>query len=417
MRKNIALASTLVAVILALVLSACGSSDSGGSSVLALGLEGPLTGNRADIGKAMVQATQMAVDVINKNGGVDGHQVKLYTQDDAGDPVDALPAVHTLINVNNAVAIVGPISLTEAAILPAVDQANIPDMMWGGGSQFDAITDPHFFRMSPSDTEQAQAMVYYASKQGWTKIALAFDSSAGSQALVAPIQTAAQHLGITITANISFTPGQSNYNSEVSAVYSTHPQAVLGQFDTDTAGVFFGEVKQQGDLSTPFIGTNIFYSSAWFNAVGASIASGPVYILNSSPTGGKGADALLALMKQYYGYTTPPNGFEYTYDGAITWALGADEAGTWSWPQVEQGIMDVTTTNATSGTLCTDYPSCYALIKQGKKIKFEGSASSVTFNQYHNVYGPFAVLQFKSDGSTSQLNTYTAQEIQSAFNG
>ncbi len=115
------------------LVSACGSGGGGGnsSSVLALGLDGPLTGNRADIGKAMVQAAQMAVDIINKNGGVDGHQVKLYTQDDAGDPVDALPAVHTLLNVDNVVAIVGPVSLTEAAILPAIDQANIPNLMWG----------------------------------------------------------------------------------------------------------------------------------------------------------------------------------------------------------------------------------------------------------------------------------------------
>ncbi len=415
MRIGIARAGIAVAICASLLVSACGTTGGGNSaSVLALGLEGPMTGSRADIGKAMTQAAQMAVDIINQNGGVDGHQVKLYVQDDAGDPVDALPAVHTLINVDNAVAIVGPISLTESAILPAIDEANIPNMMWGGGSAFDAVSDPHFFRMSPSDTEQAQSMVYYAYKQGWTKIALAFDSSAGSQSLVAPIQAAAKQLNMTITANVSFTPGLSNYNSEVSAIYAGHPQAVLGGMDTDTAGVLFGEIKQQGDQTTPFVGTNIFYSSAFFDAVGASIASGQVYILNSSPTGGQGATALLADMKAKYGYTTPPNGFEYTYDGVMAWAVGADQAGTWTWPKVEQGILDATT--KPNNTLCTDYPTCAQLIKQGKQVKFEGSASSVTFNQFHNVYGPFAVLKFNADGSTSQLATYSAQEIQTAFN-
>lgn len=417
MTKSKALAGTLVALITVLVLSACGGSGSGsgGSSDIALGLEGPMTGSRADIGKAMAQAAQMAVDVINKNGGVDGHQVKLYTQDDAGDPVDALPAIHTLINVDQVAAVVGPISLTESAILPAVDQANVPNMMWGGGSAFDAVTDPHFFRMSPSDTEQAQAMVYYAYKQGWTKIALAFDSSAGSQSLVAPIQQAAQKLNITITNNVSFTPGQSNYNSEVSAIYSGHPQAVLGGMDSDTAGVLFGEIKQQGFESTPFVATNIFYSKSFFDALGAPVASGQLYILNSSPTGGQGATALLQDMKQYYGLDTPPNGFEYTYDGVMAWAIGADLAGTWTWPKVEQGILDATT--HANNQVCADYASCYAAIKAGKAIKFEGSASSVTFNQYHNVYGPFAVLKFNADGSTQTLATYSAQDIQSAFNG
>jgi len=415
MRKGIAHAGIAAALVASILVAGCGTaSGSGSASVIGLGLEGPMTGSRADIGKAMTQAAQMAVDIINKNGGVDGHQVKLYVQDDAADPVDALPAVHTLINVDNVSAIVGPISLTESAILPAVDEANIPNMMWGGGSAFDAVTDPHFFRMSPSDTEQAQAMVYYAYKQGWTKIALAFDSSAGSQSLVAPIQASAKQLNMTITNNVSFTPGQSNYNSEVQAIYSGHPQAVLGGMDSDTAGVLFGEIKQQGFNTTPFVATNIFYSSSFFQALGASIASGPLYILNSSPTGGQGATALLADMKQYYGYTTPPNGFEYTYDGVMAWAIGADAAGTTAWPKVEQGILDVTTNP--SNTLCTDYASCYSGIKAGKSVKFEGSASSVTFNKFHNVYGPFAVLQFNADGSTKQLATYTAQEIQTAFN-
>jgi ABC-type branched-subunit amino acid transport system substrate-binding protein len=415
MRKGFAQAGVAVALLASILVAGCSAgSGSGSSSVLALGLEGPMTGSRADIGKAMTQAAQMAVDIINKNGGVDGHQVKLYVQDDAADPVDALPAVHTLINVDNAVAIVGPISLTESAILPAEDEANIPGMMWGGGSAFDAITDPHFFRLSPSDTEQAQSMVYYAYKQGWTNIALAFDSSAGSQSLVAPIQTAAKQLNMTITANVSFTPGLSNYNSEVQAIYNGHPQAVLGGMDSDTAGVLFGEIKQQGFNTTPFVATNIFYSSSFFQALGPSIADGPLYILNSSPTGGQGATALLADMKQSYGYTTPPNGFEYTYDGVMAWAIGADQAGTWTWPKVEQGILAATTNP--SNTLCTDYAACYSLIKQGKAIKFEGSASSVTFDKYHNVYGPFAVLKFNADGSSKQLTTYTAQEIQDAFN-
>lgn len=416
MRRGIARAGIVVALGASMLVAACSptGANGNGSSTLALGLEGPMTGSRADIGKAMTQAAQMAVDIINKNGGVDGQQVKLYVQDDAADPVDALPAVHTLINVDHVAAIVGPISLTESAILPAVDEANIPNMMWGGGSAFDAVTDQHFFRMSPSDTEQAQAMVYYAYKQGWTRIALAFDTSAGSQSLVAPIQQAAQQLNMTITNNVSFTPGQSNYNSEVQAIYSGHPQAVLGGMDSDTAGVLFGEIKQQGFNSTPFVATNIFYSTSFFQALGPSIASGPLYILNSSPTGGQGATALLADMKQYYGYTTPPNGFEYTYDGVMAWAIGADKAGTTAWPKVEQGILDVTA--SPNNTLCTDYASCYTDIKAGKAVKFEGSASSVTFNKYHNVYGPFAVLQFNADGSTKQLATYTAQDIQTAFN-
>jgi len=416
--KKFSFLSFVVGAVAALLIAACGgpssSSSSSSSEPIPLGLEPPLTGTRADIGHAMVQAAQMAVDVINKSGGVLGHKVKLYVQDDAADPVDAIPAVHQLINVDHVVAIIGPLSLTAGAILPYVDAANIPELMWGGGAQFDHETDPHFFRMSPSDTEQAEAMVYFAYKRGWKNIALAFGASSGSQALVGPIEAAAKHLGLNIVANVVFTPGLSNYSSQIADVYKTHPQVVMGQFNNTTAGIVFGEIRQEGLLNTPWIGTNLFYTNTWFKAVGPTVASGKIYITNSSPTGGLGAPVLLSLMKKYYGYTTPPNGFEYTYDGVMTWALGADAAGSWKWPAIEKGILKATTP---PGVVCTSYPSCYKLIKEGKKIKFEGSASSVTFNKYHNVFGPFSVLHFNSDGTASTVVTYSAQELESAFAG
>ena len=68
-----------------LALAACGgsggSSPSNTSPVL-LGLIGPLTGARADVGQGMVTGAKLALDIINKDGGVLSRHVNLDVQDD-----------------------------------------------------------------------------------------------------------------------------------------------------------------------------------------------------------------------------------------------------------------------------------------------------------------------------------------------
>jgi branched-chain amino acid transport system substrate-binding protein len=377
-----------------------------------IGLLAPLTGTRADLGRWMDNGAKMAVQAVNAAGGVLGDPLRLVVQDDAADPVDAVPAAETLVNVDHIVAMVGPTSITAGAVLPIIDRANIPMLMFGGGAVFDHETDPHFFRMSPSDTEQADAMVLYAKSRGWDRIALAFGSSSGSQALVPPILAGAKKLGLKITANVVFTSGLSSYSSEIGKVFAGHPQVVLSQFNNTTAATVFSEVRAEGFSSTPWIGSNLWYDISWFKSVGAAVASGPIYITNSSTIGLGGAPYFLQLLKKDYGLTSPPNGATFMYDAVTVWALGADQAGTWKYPAVRRGILAVC---CPPGIPVGNYARGYSLIKQHKKINYEGAASSVDFNRWDNVFGPFDILHYNRNGIAARLETLSAQQIEKAF--
>jgi branched-chain amino acid transport system substrate-binding protein len=343
-----------------------------------------------------------------------GHPILMVAQDTASDPADAVPAADFEINSDHVAAIIGPTANTTPVVLPLADRANIPELMFGGGASFDQDTDPHFFRLSPSDSEQAQAIVYYAHSKGWNKVAMAFGQAAASQSLVAPIEAALHHLHMTIVANVGFTAGQSSYRSEVQQLFANHPQAVLSQFNNTTAGIVFGEVGQAGYSSTPWIGTNLWYSSAWVASVGAAATAGNVYIANSSSTGMAGAIQFSNLLKAKTGNNVPPNGAGFMYDAVMSWALGADEAGTWAWPKIRAGILKAANP---PGTVCGTYQSCYALIKKGKDINWDGSESTVDFNKYDNVFGPFAILNYNSSGVGQTVTTLTPQQLEAAFAG
>lgn len=415
-RQALGLASAAALVLAAAACSSATAASSGGGSAgstLTLGEMGPLTGARADIGAAMVKGSNLALSVINADGGVLGHQVRLDPQDDASDPADAVPAADKEINVDHAVAIVGPLVQTAPVVLPLAAKANIPMLMWGGGAAFDNETSPYFFRLAPSDTEQADAMMVYAHDKGWNKVALAIGNTTGDTSLVPPLTAAAAKLGMTIQRTVTIAVGSTSFRSEINDLFSGHPQAIVGQFDIPSAGVLFGELKQENLLSTPWVVSNLWFAQEFFTSVGAQVASGPIYIANPGTENG-GYGSFLALLKQKTGQSQPTNGETYMYDAVNIWALGAQEAGTYQYPKLEQGILKAANG---PGTTCTSYTQCFDLLKSGKAIKYSGAASSVTFDSHHNVYGPFDILHYNPGGTVTAVDTLSSQSITSALAG
>ena len=145
--------------------------------------------------------------------------------------------------------------------------------------------------------------------------------------------------------------------------------------------------------------------------MGATTASGPVYIANPGAEN-QGYPDFLRLLKQRTGASQPSNGQTFMYDAVNVWALGAKEANSWSFPAIEQGILKAANG---PGTQCFDYLSCYDLLKSGKSINYQGAASSVDFDRYHNVFGPFDMLHYNPDGSTSSMVVLTPAQITKAL--
>jgi ABC-type branched-subunit amino acid transport system substrate-binding protein len=399
----------ILALAVVLVAAACSSKSAGGTGgSLNVGVEGPLTGFSAAIGTGIQNGVELAKGEINANGGVLGHQIHTYIQDDSGDAVDAVPAAATLINVHHVVALMGPASYAVPTVLPMASKQNIPVMMFGGGASFDHSTNPHLFRMSPSDSEQGTAMVTYAHSRGWNQIALAFDTTGSGNALIPPIQSAATKLGMSIVASVTFVSGEPSYSSGIASLFAHHPQAVLSQMTTATAATVFKEVYSGGFGSTPWIGSNLWHDSSFFSAVGERVATGPLYITDPSNDTSVGAKAFTSLAKQKYGTGLLSVPSQELYDGFIAWALGADQAGTWKWPAVQKGIRAVC---SNQGAPVGTYAEGYALLKQHKQIHYVGAASDCSFDDYQNVFGPFNVLQFKADRSAGIVATLSSQQL------
>ena len=91
----------------AFVLSLLSFPAFAGKGVIKIGMIGPMSGPCAFQGSSMKKAAEMAVDEINKKGGILGKKIKLIIEDDESTPVKAVNAAQKLVTKDQVLAVVG----------------------------------------------------------------------------------------------------------------------------------------------------------------------------------------------------------------------------------------------------------------------------------------------------------------------
>jgi len=147
----------IAALLLALgFLGSCGPPEP-----LRIGFLGGLSGRVADLGEAGRNGAQIAVEEINRAGGIDGRQVELIVRDDAQDPERAIAAINELIGAR-VEAIVGPMTSAMAeVVLPIAEKANVVLVSPTVNARHFFGLDDHLFLIMSSTTEEAALSADY----------------------------------------------------------------------------------------------------------------------------------------------------------------------------------------------------------------------------------------------------------------
>lgn len=97
------------------------------ADTIKIGLLAPLTGFAAADGLSVKNSVDLAVESVNKSGGVLGKQVELVTYDDRADAKEAVALARKLIQQDGVVAVVGgSYSTPTRAVAPIFQDEEIP---------------------------------------------------------------------------------------------------------------------------------------------------------------------------------------------------------------------------------------------------------------------------------------------------
>jgi len=143
--RSLFLRSVYVSVVLALLFVGIGSFTFSQTSraTLKVALITDLAGTNQKGGNFIREGTELAVDAINKAGGIAGrYNIELIVEDSKTSPTDAVNAANRLINRGDISFVIGPLLSNETLpIQPMLAAANIPHIMVATSDR--VLTDRH----------------------------------------------------------------------------------------------------------------------------------------------------------------------------------------------------------------------------------------------------------------------------------
>jgi len=256
--------SALIITVLAfsIFFGACKRSDDGR---IHLGVILSLTGAAAPYGQDNLHGLQLALKLVNAQGGVHGKKVTLDVQDTAGDPAQAISIAKRFAADSSVVALLGPTrtgdTLAVAKILP---QLSIPMMSVGSTGDWRSSAgefNEWTFRSTRVDTYLVPALLQAARDRLKIKrLAVIYTSNDDwSVSVLKVYQQAAAKLGLQIVDIESQTAGDPDRSAQLTKIKNSNPDAlIINTLSTDAPSIAF-EARRLG-IRSRFLGTAGFAS-------------------------------------------------------------------------------------------------------------------------------------------------------------
>src|SRR6478672_8743438 len=144
-------------------MSCTKNQEAASSNEIVIGEFGSLTGTTATFGISTKNGIDMAVDDLNKAGGLLGKKVRVIVEDDQGKPEEAQTVVTKLITKDQVAAVLGEVASSRTmAAAPVAQQNGIPLISPSSTNPKVTQTGDYIFRVCFIDPFQGFVMAKFA---------------------------------------------------------------------------------------------------------------------------------------------------------------------------------------------------------------------------------------------------------------
>ena len=229
---------------------------------IVIGLSYGRTGIYSSINKTTEVAVDIATQEINAAGGINGKKVRIVKFDTAGDPKQAVAAVRKFAKDDNALAVIGPFSSSEARVaFAAGEREKIVQIPNASSAPKLADKFSYAFRMTESEYVQMLRVVKTLKKRNALKKSIAIMygtddvvSKAVGLFIMKPIFTKE---GVKISGPYGFSLKAFDVAPQVSQLKGKELDYVGVAVITPQAIRVLKELRRQG-INAPLIGAQIW---------------------------------------------------------------------------------------------------------------------------------------------------------------
>jgi branched-chain amino acid transport system substrate-binding protein len=252
------------------------SSGAATASTWVIGNIGTYSGSNASNFIGGNLSLEAWADYTNAHGGINGHKVKVISDDDGGSPSTALNDVKQLVNNDHVLAIVGDNSGEDASFQAFLTANNIPVI--GGSTPLTSFfTEKNYFPVGTTSNESVPDLLLYAKNVlHQTTGAYLYCTEAPVCAQLLPVyQGAYTAIGGTLAVSETTSVGDANFDSQCLAAQSAKAQDLefvgpsfeLPGIASDCATLGYNPTLLNEDVVlTPALATQLGSASAVFAA-------------------------------------------------------------------------------------------------------------------------------------------------------
>lgn len=218
-----------VVAALSFSLAACGGSSDDDSGAFVLGMVEDTAGGTAATSAEATRGIKVAIDEINKAGGIDGEKIKLVHFSDGGEPSQAPALLRKLAGRDARVILMNSGSASAAQVKPVAQQEKIAAISPTNISGAIAAPPNNTYSFTLANPVADIGTTYAAAwvKAGIKRVAVITDDSPTMAGLNGALVPILEKAGIDIVANEKAPLNSSDVTAQVSRLKKSSPDAVL----------------------------------------------------------------------------------------------------------------------------------------------------------------------------------------------
>jgi ABC-type branched-subunit amino acid transport system substrate-binding protein len=168
------------------------------------------------------------VNLVNQNGGIDGHQIDLVVQNDQGSTSIAATSGRTLVGDKVVASLYPGFTGMDDIIAPILNQNHICTIWNIDDTKFlDTSTYPCFYTVFDEGSIEVPAIAKYAKSKGLTRIGVISDTLPVDTVVLPTVQSAAAANGLTITKEVEVPVTAVDASTQISELKGSGAQAIF----------------------------------------------------------------------------------------------------------------------------------------------------------------------------------------------
>jgi branched-chain amino acid transport system substrate-binding protein len=235
-----------------------------------IGASLPLSGPLASAGLTAL-GMEAYFESVNRDGGIDGHDIELIARDDAYDPGRAVSNAQTFVGSDGVMANVTQVSEANIeATQPIYEEACVPQLwvITTSASFSDPTSHPWTILGIPPTPVEAQMLAEYiaAEQEGATVMELTGPDALGRD-FHASFPPIAEELGLEVLEPQMIAADATSIDAQVTAIASADPDAVVGETLPNFCPMLFEGLARAGYDGLVVVNSSCNGAAQWISPV------------------------------------------------------------------------------------------------------------------------------------------------------